>query len=418
MENEKLVSVVIPCYNHEQYIHKTVTSVLNQSYSNIEVIVADDCSTDHSVEVLRKIQDPRLRIYTFQRNLGTVHTLNFLLKKAAGDYIAILGSDDYFAQDKLEKQVKVMEENLSLGAVFSWAETVDENDMPYSGDSMAVSVFHESNRSQAEWLRYFFEDGNHLCHSSALVRREAQETIGLYHAAYRQLHDFDWWLRLLCKYPIYIIQENLTGYRRQNQCASVSAISSANMIRHFNECSSIFLRLFKNMPDKLFLDAFADMLEEGAASISEQKYKVLRQLNFAGCNIRNAAQELFLDCIDDVDFFNADETQPQELVKTLYADTSKFAVEYPLGVDVLTEMLPELTAQKDALTAQKDALTAQNDALTARVAALTEELNATKVHCRNLEAIIQQKENSISWKITKPVRALSAIKRKVFRSRQ
>jgi glycosyltransferase involved in cell wall biosynthesis len=238
-------------------------SVLTQTYSNLELLVADDCSTDGSVAVLSSIQDPRLKTFFFEKNRGTVYTLNFLLQQAKGDYLVTLGSDDWFYPEKLEKQLKVMEEDPSLGAVFSWAQIVDGNDAPYGEDhAFSVHMFQEKNRSQSGWLRYFFADGNHLCHSSAMVRRSVQDAIGLYRASYRQLHDFEYWLRLLCSYPIYVIPEKLVAYRRMDEVSSVSASkSNANTIRLYNEFNMAFYELFVNMDGALFGEAFADMLE-------------------------------------------------------------------------------------------------------------------------------------------------------------
>lgn len=346
MSREKLVSVVIPCYNHEKYIQRTIRSVLEQTYTNLEILIADDCSPDASVSAIREIKDPRIRTFFFEENHGTVYTLNFLLKKASGDYIATLGSDDYFAPDKLEKQIKVMEENPSLGAVFSWAEIVDENDVPNtSEDSILLDVFQEPNRSQGEWLRYFFETGNHLCHSSALIRRDAQEAIGLYHSAYRQLHDFDCWLRLLCRYPIYVIPEKLTYYRRQREGVSVSANSGENTVRLFNEYSSIFLRLFQNMDGDLFCSAFSDLLTESnpsdARSVAAEKYRVLRRLKMAGCHIRNASQDYFIDSLDPAGF--GDPPVSRELLDLYYGDSAKAAVEYPPAGEVFACILPGFT---------------------------------------------------------------------------
>ena len=76
---EKLVSVLIPAYNHEKYIKKAIESVLNQTYKNIEVIVEDDCSTDNTVREIKKIKDKRLKTIFSKKNKGPVKTMNHLL---------------------------------------------------------------------------------------------------------------------------------------------------------------------------------------------------------------------------------------------------------------------------------------------------------------------------------------------------
>lgn len=334
MGNNKLVSVVIPCYNHEKYIKKTVLSVLNQTYSNLEVLVADDCSTDNSADVLKTICDERLKTFFFNENCGTVRTLNFLLEQASGDYIATLGSDDWFMPDKVEKQVRIMEENPDLGAVFTWATFIDGEDKPCKeDDAFNISVFQEKNRSRGEWIRYFFFDGNHMCHSSAVVRREVQDNIGVYNPAYRQLHDLDYWLRLLCRYPVYVIPENLTQYRRADEHSSVSASKSiGNIRRTFNEYSSIYASVFQEVSNDLFREAFSeksDTVQKKQGELIIEKYSVLRQLSFCGCNIRNAAQDFFIKCSTEGQLEQLNEADFAQLLAMYYDDTAEPAIEYP-----------------------------------------------------------------------------------------
>lgn len=336
MTNEKLISVVIPCYNHEKYIKKTISSVLQQTYTNIEVLVADDCSTDSSAEVLKSIHDPRVKLFLFEQNRGTVFTLNFLLKQTQGEYVATLGSDDCFVPDKLEKQLNYMENHPEVGAVFSWASIIDGDDKPYElNEYFNMNIFQEKNRSQGEWIRYFFEEGNHLCHSSALIRRTVQEKIGLYCAAYRQLHDFEYWLRILCDYPIHILQENLTLYRRIDENSSVSAGKSVdNLRRIFNEYSAIFCKLMENIGIELFLTTFSDMLShkwDENSILEKEKYVVLRQLSFCGCGIPNSAQDYFVNCVAGETLEKMLPEDYRELLAMYYTDTAKVAIEYPIS---------------------------------------------------------------------------------------
>lgn len=404
MIQDALISVVIPCYNHEKYIRKTVMSVLEQTYANVEILVADDCSTDNSAAILMAIKDPRLKVFCFEKNRGTVQTLNFLLEQATGAYIATLGSDDYFAPDKLEKQIEVMRNNPSFGAVFSWAEIVDENEMVYtSGETIALNVFEERNRTQGEWIRYLFDDGNHFCHSSAMIRREVQDSIGLYAPAYRQLHDFEYWLRLLCKYPVYVIPEKLTFYRRQNECNSVSATSHVNMMRHFNECALIFRRLFERMDVSLFLSAFADQLNsqhyDDELQFRMDKYRVLRSLNFAGCSVRASAYELFACSCENINSSRLRDENYQVALRMFYDDMSKSAVEYPVGESALQTLFPDLARHyENVFHSTKE----ENIRLASKVANLEREVAQLK---NSLSAVYE----STSWKVTEPLRRLASV---------
>lgn len=110
MQNEPLVSVVIPTYNRSRTICASVNSVLNQTYKNIELIVVDDCSTDDTLDKLKKIDDPRLKIIRHIQNKGQNAARNTGIKASTGEYIAHHDSDDVWHLDKLEVQIQKIQE--------------------------------------------------------------------------------------------------------------------------------------------------------------------------------------------------------------------------------------------------------------------------------------------------------------------
>ncbi len=110
MENKK-ISVVIPCYNHEKYVEKSILSVINQSYKNIELIVIDDGSSDSSCSIIEKLANLHGFKFIPQKNMGVCKTLNKAITQfSSGEYIALLASDDYWDPEKLEKQMKALVE--------------------------------------------------------------------------------------------------------------------------------------------------------------------------------------------------------------------------------------------------------------------------------------------------------------------
>lgn len=115
------VSVLIPSYNHSAYIASTIQSVLNQSFSDFELLIRDDCSTDNSSEIISGFSDSRIRAFLSEKNVGVVRSLNFLMEQAKGKYLAILGSDDLRMPEKLEKQVAFLESHPDIDCCFSWA---------------------------------------------------------------------------------------------------------------------------------------------------------------------------------------------------------------------------------------------------------------------------------------------------------
>ncbi|ORM81431.1 hypothetical protein HA44_09005 [Mixta gaviniae] len=110
---ERLVSILIPVYNCEKFIEKTLLSIIEQSYKNIEIVIVDDCSTDNTLQRVYNLRDryPQVRfvIQKNQPNLGVSATRNRLVDAASGDYIAFLDSDDYLESNMIEALVTTLE---------------------------------------------------------------------------------------------------------------------------------------------------------------------------------------------------------------------------------------------------------------------------------------------------------------------
>lgn len=111
--NMPLISIIMPVYNAECYLNQAISSCLNQSYQNIELILIDDGSVDKSIEIINNIinKDNRVKLFFTPTNQGPATARNIGLEKAQGDYITFLDSDDFIANDKLEKQLNFMLQN-------------------------------------------------------------------------------------------------------------------------------------------------------------------------------------------------------------------------------------------------------------------------------------------------------------------
>ena len=108
---EDLVSIIMPSYNTGKFIKETINSVLNQTYNNWELIIVDDCSTDDTEEIVNAIKDNRIKFLKNSTNSGAAISRNKAIKEAKGKWIAFLDSDDLWKKEKLEKQIRFMEEN-------------------------------------------------------------------------------------------------------------------------------------------------------------------------------------------------------------------------------------------------------------------------------------------------------------------
>ena len=115
----ELVSVITPSYNTARFLRETIGCVLSQTYENWEMLIVDDGSTDDTDDVVASFSDPRIRYFKNERNSGAAGSRNRALREARGKWIAFLDSDDLWTPDKLEKQIRFMEEN---GFHFSYTQ--------------------------------------------------------------------------------------------------------------------------------------------------------------------------------------------------------------------------------------------------------------------------------------------------------
>ncbi|MBR0061940.1 MAG: glycosyltransferase family 2 protein, partial [Selenomonadaceae bacterium] len=193
------VSVILTSYNHAAYVAAAIESVLNQTFADFELLIIDDGSKDNSREIIKNFDDVRIKTFLYAENRGPVLAIRDAVQSARGEYIAVHHSDDLWALDKLDKQVKFLDANPNYAACFTWVEFVDEqgNLRELDDKDFYKSVFDKPNRSRAEWLNYFFYNANCLCHPSAMVRREAYEKYHLLDLhGFWQLPDYLMWIRL------------------------------------------------------------------------------------------------------------------------------------------------------------------------------------------------------------------------------
>lgn len=250
------VSVIIPSYNHQEYVRDAIMSVLNQSFSDLEVVVVDDGSRDKTVAEIRKIKDSRVRLFTFKENRGACTAANYAVSKAKGTYIAMLSSDDLFESDKIAKQVEFLQQNPKIGAVFTKATIIDQDGAAFKQKHFYSNIFDQPNRTQAEWLRFFFYNANCLCHPSALIRKKVYTKIGDYDPRFAQLPDLHFWIRLVRHFPIHVLPDRLIRFRVHAN--NVSGDTTKTHARHQIEMSWV-LRKFVELPAELVAQIFPEV---------------------------------------------------------------------------------------------------------------------------------------------------------------
>ncbi|ERT03813.1 glycosyl transferase 2 family protein, partial [Lyngbya aestuarii BL J] len=256
------VSVVIPTYNQATYISQAIDSVLNQTYQYFEIIIVNDGSSDQTVDKILENNDPRIRLFSFEQNQGESVATNYGIQQARGELIAILHSDDVFVPQKLEKQVLFLDQNPQFQAVLSYPQLIDSQgkNLPPS-NSFLDKVFIQKNRTRFQWLNTFFSKDNCLCQTSSLIRKDCYSQIGFYDARFRQIPDFDFWVRFCLNYELYILPEALVNYRVHQ--SNISGIKPETIIRHNFELSQTLKRYFCLEVYRNLLKIFPDLLDVG-----------------------------------------------------------------------------------------------------------------------------------------------------------
>lgn len=199
-----LVSVVIPVFNAERYLAESVASALGQSRREIEVLIVDDGSTDGSRQIAQELAaDPRVRLLSGV-NGGPARARNLGIRESRGEFVAFLDADDLWLPHKLDRQIPLFSENPSPDVVYSQRLTVDADGRTVEGYRPPVP----SGRILDEmWV------DNFICMSSAVVRREVFDRVGLLDETLRMSEDFDFWLRTALHCEFRGVEEPLVKYR-------------------------------------------------------------------------------------------------------------------------------------------------------------------------------------------------------------
>ncbi len=197
MNLRRLVSVIIPVYNCQDFLGAAIESALGQSYKNTEIIVLDDGSQDASFSVAAKFSGIK---YIRLSHQGVSGTRNKGIQEASGDYIAFLDADDVWLRDKLKIQIDLLEKNPDLGYVLA-----------------RMKNFYDKGDKTACWMEESEFNKNPIGIQTLVARKEVFNIVGLFDVRLSIAEDMDWFLRAKEKHiPMYIIDEVLVKRRIHN----------------------------------------------------------------------------------------------------------------------------------------------------------------------------------------------------------
>lgn len=213
-----LVSICIPVFNGEKFLEQAIRSIIKQTYTNIEIIVSDNASTDNSIGIVEMLMDEdcRIKLNINEKNLGFSGNLNKLINLANSEYIALYHADDVYEDIIIEEQIKYLQINNELAGCFTLAKFIDEKN-----EFLENRMFLSANNIQKniivhldDYISNLFEHGTStfMC-PTAMIKKSVYDKIGPYDTELKYIEDQDMYIRILEKYNMGIIGKELVHYR-------------------------------------------------------------------------------------------------------------------------------------------------------------------------------------------------------------
>ncbi len=201
------ISIVIPAYNAESTIRETIESVQKQTFSDFEVIIIDDGSTDKTVEIINNFDDERIKVFSYE-NGGVSAARNRGISHANGEFIAFLDADDLWTPDKLELQLAVLEKYSEAGVAYSWTYFMYEQRKVIKAGN---PVYFKGDVYSNLLVENFLAHG-----SNPLIRREIIDCVGGYDSNFPHCADWDFYLRLASYCDFALVPKHQIFYRQSS----------------------------------------------------------------------------------------------------------------------------------------------------------------------------------------------------------
>ena len=264
-----LVSIIVNCFNGEKYLVQALESILNQTYKNWEVIFWDNQSTDNSKKIFLKFNDERFKYYLSESHTPLYEARNKAIGKCKGEIIAFLDTDDWWRNNKLEKQISFFEKK-EVGLVYS-----------------NLYLFFEQTQKEKIYSRKILKSGYitknllknyNIGISTVLLRKEAYNSVNGFNNKFNVIGDFDLIVRLSLKWKFDCLQEPLSYYRIHNKnfilindtleieeldkwvsSEQIIKNSNLNLYLKYIKRRIIFLKTIKNINDGNLIQAAKDI---------------------------------------------------------------------------------------------------------------------------------------------------------------
>lgn len=225
MKNTPLISVIVPAYNCQRFIKAAIDSLLSQSYERIEILIADDASTDGTKKMIDDYQDSRIKRFHNLKNLGYLKTCNKLFALASGELMAFQDADDLSAQNRFEVQLRCFQENEDIDVCGSNMHVIDE-----AGNILRSTTWGADINGLIENMQFDFIP------NSFLFRKSVYEQIGGYHPYFDRIgfEDFYWTATASRKFKLINTLEHLYYYRTNPDSVSNNFTSFEKTFSYFS----------------------------------------------------------------------------------------------------------------------------------------------------------------------------------------
>jgi glycosyltransferase involved in cell wall biosynthesis len=286
---QPLVSIIITCYNSAGYINQTLDSVLVQTYSNIEIILVNDGSTDNSEELILSINDERIK-YFFIHNQGQSKASNFGLSKASGDYIKFLDSDDLISSNHIELQLNIMNGRIDSLVSCEWGRFYDDN--PASAVFSPEPVWQDL--TSLEWIKISLSQRYDMMAAWLwLIPRKVISTTGGWDEKLTLNNDFEFSMRLLTSTSQVLFASGAKLFYRSgrislSQKISLNALEDAILSTDIG-CSHLLKLENSNNTRRLCADRYKEWQFNIYPSAPELEKMVKKKIEFLGGSNRRIA---------------------------------------------------------------------------------------------------------------------------------
>lgn len=225
LHKRPVVSVILPVYNSEKYVKAAIDSILKQTFTELELIIINDGSTDNSASIIQSFKNERI-IYIEQKNIGLAATLNKGIETASGEFIARQDADDISLPDRLQHQLDFFKKYESVALLGTAAEIINEQ-------GSRTNRFHRHPVNN-NVLKFYLVFDNPFVHSSVMFRKKAIEEIGNYTNDSSVFEDHNLWSRMARKYNVANLPLSFLQYREVESGISKSTSDYSTRVK--NQC--------------------------------------------------------------------------------------------------------------------------------------------------------------------------------------